>query len=187
MNNIPESLPEPIQNGHNGHQNGHPVHVSGHVNGNGHGHNASLHRIALVRRRQGVSLRTVSRHWNVEMSEVRRQQRSTSDIPLSQLYKWQKMLGVPIAELLLDDHQGLSNPIAERARLVKVMKTVVTMKEMAREPRVRRLVEMLISQLTELMPELAEVGPWHGSGNRRTLDDFGRAVDYRLSEDVLHG
>ena len=154
---------------------------------NGHSHDSSLHRIGMVRRRQGVSLRTVSRHWNVDMSEVRHQQQETTDLPLSQLYKWQQMLGVPVAELLVDNGQQLSDPIARRAQLVKVMKTAVTLKETAREVRVQRLVATLISQLTDIMPELAEVGPWHGSGNRRTLDDYGRAVDYRLSDDILHG
>ena len=65
------------------------------------------------------------------------------------------------------------------------MKTAVTLRETARETRVQRLITTLVDQLTEIMPELAEVGPWHGSGNRRTLDDFGRAVEYRLSDDVL--
>lgn len=165
-----------------------------HVNGNGHYHEkghskaeASLHRIAMVRRRQGVSLRTVSRHWNMELSEVRRQQQEDTDLPLSQLYRWQQMLGVPVAELLVEEGQTLSDPIRNRGQLVKIMKTAVTLKETAREVRVQRLVATLISQLTELMPELAEVGPWHGSGNRRTLDDLGRAVDYRLTDDALYG
>jgi hypothetical protein len=181
MSNIPDNLHIPPPNGRH---NATASHVNGSHNGNAHKH--SLHRIGLVRRRQGVSLRTVSRHWNVELAEVRRQQQSSTDMSLSQLYRWQQVLGVPIAELLVDDQQGLSNPILERAQLVKIMKTAVTMKEMAREPRIQRLVATILSQLTELMPELADVGPWHGSGNRRTLDDFGRAVDYRLSEEVLY-
>ena len=153
---------------------------------NGRSHHASLHRIGLVRRQQGVSLRTISRHWNLELAEVRQQQQEDTDLPLSQLYKWQEVLGVPVAELLVEgEDRALSDPVLRRAQLVKIMKTAVTLRETARETRVQRLITTLVDQLTEIMPELAEVGPWHGSGNRRTLDDFGRAVEYRLSDDVL--
>lgn len=153
---------------------------------NGHAPHSSLHRIGLVRRRQGVSLRTVSRHWNMDLAEVRRQQQGNADMPLSQLYKWQQVLGVPLMELLIDEDQALSDPVLHRAQLLKIMKTAVTLRETAREVRVQRLVATLVNQLTDIMPELAEVGPWHGSGNRRTLDDYGRAVEYRLSDDVLN-
>ena len=172
--------------------NSHVVHFNGKqssaeiVPTNGHAHDSSLHRIGLVRRRQGVSLHTVSRHWNMDLAEVRRQQQEDADMPLSQLYKWQEMLGVPIVELLVDEDQALSDPVLRRAQLVKIMKTAVTLRETAREVRVQRLVATLVSQLTEIMPELADVGPWHGSGNRRTLDDYGRAVEYRLSDDLLN-
>ncbi|MCE9552854.1 MAG: hypothetical protein K8T91_05695 [Planctomycetes bacterium] len=164
---------------------GEPAHA-GIVPTNGHAHHASLHRIGLVRRQQGVSLRTVSRHWNVELAEVRQQQQEDTDLPLSQLYKWQQVLGVPVAELLIEgEDQALSDPVLRRAQLVKIMKTAVTLRETAREVRVQRLVATLVDQLIEIMPELAEVGAWHGSGNRRTLDDYGRAVEYRLSDDLL--
>ena len=33
---------------------------------------------------------------------------------------------------------------------------------------------MLIEQILEIMPELADVTPWHTVGQRRTLDDVGR-------------
>jgi len=172
-------------NSHASHLNGESI-AAKIVPTNGHAHDASLHRIGLVRRRQGVSLRTVSRHWNVELAEVRHQQQEDTDLPLSQLYKWKEVLGVPLVELLVDEDQALSDPVLRRAQLVKIMKTVVTLRETAREVRVQRLVATLVDQLTEIMPELADVGPWHGSGNRRTLDDYGRAVEYRLSDDLLH-
>ncbi|MCE9544722.1 MAG: hypothetical protein K8T25_04280 [Planctomycetia bacterium] len=145
------------------------------------------HRISEVRNRQGVSLRTVARHWDIEISEARRQQNPAADLTLSQLYRWQEVLGVPVAELLVEDGEELSNPVLRRAQLVKVMKTAMTIREGARDVRVQRLITTLIDQLVEIMPELKEVGPWHGSGNRRSLDEYGRACDYRLSEDALHG
>ncbi len=146
-----------------------------------------LHRIALVRRRQGVSLRTVARHWNVEVAKVREQQDEQHDITLSELYQWQELLNVPVSELLVDSDTPLSAPVLKRAQLVKLMKTAVTIKESSRERSTQRLVRMLIEQLVEYMPELAEVGPWHGNGSRRSTTEFGQAANRQISEDLLAG
>jgi hypothetical protein len=35
------------------------------------------------------------------------------------------------------------------------------------------------------MPELAEVTPWHAIGQRRSLDDFGRVVERRISDEIF--
>jgi len=148
-------------------------------------HEQPLHRIALVRRRQGVSLRTVARHWNVEVAKVREQQDENCDITLRELYQWQELLNVPVAELLVDSDVPLSAPVLKRAQLVKLMKTAVTIKENSRERSTQRLVRMLIEQLVEFMPELAEVGPWHGNGSRRSTSDFGQAARRQVSEDFL--
>ena len=39
---------------------------------------------------------------------------------------------------------------------------------------VQRMAENLVEQLIELMPELAEVSPWHSVGQRRSLEELGR-------------
>ena len=36
----------------------------------------------------------------------------------------------------------------------------------------RRLVQMLLEQLVEIMPELADIGPWHAVGQRRGIEDL---------------
>ncbi len=61
-----------------------------------------FHRLAAVRRSQGVSRRTIARRMNVEPAEVRRQEDEQSDLPLSVLYQWQKALDVPLSELLVE-------------------------------------------------------------------------------------
>ena len=43
---------------------------------------------------------------NVEVAEIRRQEK-TADLPLSVLYAWQKVLAVPIAELLVEPEDAL--------------------------------------------------------------------------------
>ncbi len=69
-----------------------------------------LQRLAIVRRLQGLSRRTVARRMNVDLEQVRRQEAADADLPLSVLYAWQKALEVPVAELLVEpgDVDGLA-------------------------------------------------------------------------------
>jgi hypothetical protein len=47
------------------------------------------------------------------------------------------------------------------------------------------MVEMLVEQILEIMPELSDVTPWHTVGQRRTLDDLGRSGRSPVSEDLF--
>jgi transcriptional regulator with XRE-family HTH domain len=151
-------------------------------NGNG---KRELHRLAAVRRQQGISQRNMARRMNVDISTVRLQEEETTDLPLSVLYLWQTILEVPVAELLVDSDGSLSPPVMQRARMVKVMKTVAAIVEKAESPSLKRLLQMLCDQLLEIMPELVDVAPWHAVGQRRTLDEYGRAVERQMSDDVF--
>ncbi len=144
-----------------------------------------LQRLASVRRLQGLSRRTVARRLNVEIEQVRRQECATADLPLSALYAWQRALDVPVAELLVEAGDGLASPVLERSQLVRLMKTVLAIREHARQESIRRMAETMIGQLVEIMPELAEVGPWHAVGRRRRLDELGVAAQRRLAEEVF--
>jgi transcriptional regulator with XRE-family HTH domain len=144
-----------------------------------------LHRLSTVRRQQGISLRNIARRLNMEMSAVRQQEEETSDLPLSVLYEWQKVLEVPISELLVDSNAPLSAPVMERARMVKVMKTVAAIAEKANTPSLKRLLQMLGTQLLEIMPELTDVAPWHSVGQRRTLEEYGRAVERQMPDPMF--
>lgn len=136
-----------------------------------------LHRIAEVRRQQGLSLRTVARRTGVEVRELRQQEQPNADLPLSALYLWQQALDVPIQNLLQDYDAELSTTTQNRAALVKVMKTVVALSEISSSPRVARLVTMLKEQLVEMMPELADIGGWPNYGSRRPPDQQGRIAE----------
>ena len=144
-----------------------------------------LHRLGTVRRVQGISRRTLARRLNTEVSTVRLQERETADLLLSDLYEWQRALDVPVSELLVESADPLSPPILKRAQLVRVMKTVQAIFSEAKQVRVRRMAEMMIEQLVQLMPELAEVGPWHAVGRRRRRDEYGAAAQRRLSDDIF--
>jgi len=139
-----------------------------------------FNRIQEVRRREGMSLRSAARHLGCDMRRVREQEQETSDLRLSELQQWQEALGVPIAELLVESEQALSGPVLERARMVRLMKTASAIREKAGTHPISRLAQMLVEQLLELMPELHDVGPWHSVGQRRGLNDLGRAAELGL-------
>ena len=159
--------------------------VAGRVSLNCHRQGARLHRLAEVRQQQGLSLRSVARQLSSDVRAVRTQEEPESDLTVSELYRWQRALGVPVSELLVDPEAPLSQPIMRRAQLVRIMKTAKALEEKATTPGVQRLVAMLMEQLIEIMPELKDVGPWHSVGQRRSLDEYGRAAERLISEEAF--
>ena len=144
-----------------------------------------LQRLAMVRRLQGISRRTVARRLNIDVEQVRQQEHETVDIPLSALYAWQKALEVPIAELLFESGDSLASPVLERSQLVRLMKTVLAIRKEAKQESVRRMVQTMADQLVEIMPELASIGPWHVVGERRRMNELGVAALRRISDNVF--
>jgi transcriptional regulator with XRE-family HTH domain len=144
-----------------------------------------LQRLAAVRQQQGISRRTVARRLNVDIATVREQEDESTDISLTQLYQWQQALEVPVSELLIEGDDSLSAPIMQRAQLLRLMKSALTIHENTKQETIRRMAQTLIDQLLEIMPELAGVGPWHTVGQRRRLNELGVAADRRLSDDVF--
>ena len=59
-----------------------------------------LHRIADVRRRQGISVRSAARRMHTSIDQVRRQEEPANDMLLSELLRWQQALDVPLADLV---------------------------------------------------------------------------------------
>jgi transcriptional regulator with XRE-family HTH domain len=146
-----------------------------------------MHRIRTVRRLQGVSLRSAARQIGTDVRRLRAQENETNDLNLSELYKWQQALDVPVSELLIEPDTQLSRPVMERARMIRLMKTAAAILERSNSTSIRRLAEMLVSQLIEVMPELKQVGPWHSVGQRRSLNELGRIVENSISTDHLPG
>jgi transcriptional regulator with XRE-family HTH domain len=144
-----------------------------------------LQRLALVRRLQGVSRRTMARRLNIEIEQVRQQERETANLPLSVLYAWQKALDVPIAELLVEASDSLASPVLERSQLVRLMKTVLAVRERAKQESIQRMAQTMSNQLVEIMPELANIGPWQTVGKRRQRNELGVAAHRRLADSVF--
>jgi transcriptional regulator with XRE-family HTH domain len=145
----------------------------------------TLHRIGDVRRQQGVTLRNVARRLGVALAVVRRQEQPDCDLQISDLHRWQQVLEVPVAELLVEGDGQLSGPVLERSRMVKLMKTAAALREQTAGTPVGRIVTMLVEQILEIMPELADVTPWHAVGQRRTGEDIGRTGRHTVSADLF--
>jgi transcriptional regulator with XRE-family HTH domain len=145
-----------------------------------------LHRLAEVRQMQHITVREAQRYLHLSPEEVRQQERPDCDLRLSELYAWQQLLGVPIAELFADPGLNLSPPIQKRAEMVKLMKTAATLVEKATQPNLQALAKRLVEQLLEVMPELKGVNPWPSVGVRRTKLELGRAaMGIRLPNETL--
>lgn len=144
-----------------------------------------MHRIRTVRMQQEVSMRTAARRSGVDVRTLRRQERETSDLRLSDLHNWQKALDVPIAELVEEPGAHLSKSVMERAQMVRLMKTAVQILEKAESDSMNCMAQVLVDQLIDMMPELEGVSAWHEFGQRRSLDEYGQAAERCLSHDSL--
>jgi transcriptional regulator with XRE-family HTH domain len=142
-------------------------------------------RLAAARKQQGISQPNMARRLRVDVAKVIEQEKETADLFLSTIYAWQKILNVPIADLLVDDDASLSTPLFERARMVELMKTAAAILEKANSNSLRRTVTMLIEQLVEIMPELRDVAAWNTVEQRRMLDEYGRTVELQLPDDLI--
>jgi transcriptional regulator with XRE-family HTH domain len=144
-----------------------------------------LHRLAAVRRQEGVSRRTIARGLGIGLREVQAQEQESTDLPLSTLYRWREILNVPISELLEGDVGELSAPVMFRAKLLRVMRTAVTILERTRNVATRRMSQFMVKQLIEIMPELKDTTPWPSVGKCRSRRALGRASQHRLPTDVM--
>jgi transcriptional regulator with XRE-family HTH domain len=141
-----------------------------------------LHRIQEVRQLEGLTLRTVATRMNTGIREVKAQESASADISLSVLYRWQQALGVPASELLAESNGVLSEPIRQRACMVRLAKTALTLLEKASNDSTRRLAQAVVNQCIEIMPELQHVTPWPERGNSRTTNRLGRTVEQPIPD-----
>jgi hypothetical protein len=66
-----------------------------------------------------------------------------------------------------------------------LMKTVLAVSEYSKQESIRRMSQTMVEQLVEIMPELANIGPWHAVGKRRRLDELGVAAQRQLSDSIF--
>ena len=144
-----------------------------------------LHRLREIRAQQDVTLRALSRKMHVPMREVRAQEDPACDLPLTALYRWQQALRVPAAEILVEPGDKLSSPVNIRARLLRMMKTIVTILDKPQPERTVNLLENLRNEILAVMPEIEDIDRWHGSNSARGADDIAAAVLRPIDEELL--
>ena len=94
---------------------------------------------------------------------------------------------MPLTELLVEDNSELSTPVSQRARMIRVMKTVAAIRQESDLNAIQRLVERLYTDLIDIMPELKDVSPWPAVGSRRPVGDCGRILERKIADDFLFG
>ena len=139
------------------------------------------HRLAAVRRRERVSLQCVAKRLGIPVREAAAQEDPSSNVSLSTIYAWQKVLDVPVSELLVEPNESLAENVQARAQLVRVMKTAMLLRQRCRDSSVERLAQNLFNDLVEIMPELAEVKSLPTHGNIRSKSDIPRIISQQIS------
>jgi transcriptional regulator with XRE-family HTH domain len=132
------------------------------------------HRLKAMRLREGISLRSLAKRMNVTVSQARSQEEGhCDDLRVSDLYRWQRALKVPLPELLEPPKPALSDEVRHRACLVRVAKTAKSLARKCSDGSEHRLACRIVDQLHELMPELKEIGAWPEG---RPAPQLGRAA-----------
>lgn len=144
----------------------------------------TVNRIALVRQQQEMSLRSVARHTGVDVRTLRKQEKPTANLTLTELTNWANALDVPVKDLIDVPGQGLASPIQQRAQLIRIMKSAVSIQENADCESMQAFADTLVSQLVELMPELDGISAWPTYGQRRGSEEVGRAAEQYMTVHV---
>jgi transcriptional regulator with XRE-family HTH domain len=144
-----------------------------------------LHRLSIVRKLRKLTLNEVARQLQLPYEEARRQEQETSDLALSQLYRWQRLLQVPIADLLVDGDESLGVPAVKKEALTAVLEVALQIIAHTRQPGIRRIAHTLVDQLVELSPELKPIADAHTAGQAHLFDEQGRALKGALPVDFF--
>ena len=84
------------------------------------------------------------------------------EMRISDLYRWQAALQVPLSNLVSEPATDLTEPIRQRAALVRLAKTAKSLLRMSENENddVKRLTKFFVDELILLMPELEDVSSW---------------------------
>ena len=88
-----------------------------------------FHRVRTARLKYEVSLRSAARQMGSDIRSLRLLEQETTDLRLSDLHKWQKVLDVPMTELIEENDEPLSRLVMERALVIRLMKTAASIHE----------------------------------------------------------
>lgn len=157
------------------------------------------HRVKKRREEENLSIEVCAKKMKISVKEARRQEDPYSDLLLSQLAAWEKVLDMDTLLLLGDD--PIRDPFEDREfllRIIKYVKTLYTvlneLKEMAREDhedwedpeyrvyrvylmRILRILKSMMDMILEKIPELKDVSALPEVGKSHEAKDG--AASYR--------
>ena len=130
-----------------------------------------LHRLAAVRRSQGISRRVLAARLGITTDELRIQE-ETPDVSLSTLNAWAHTLRVPVTELVIEQDECLRAPRMARSQAARLMSVATKLRDRTRRRGIQRLAQTFVEQLFEIDPSLEAVAdpsdsPGQGGSKRR--------------------
>lgn len=146
-----------------------------------------FHRIASERRARGMSIRTAAKRLGWSVARARATENEHYDIPVSELVAWQTVLEVSLDVLVREPSCELSSPIAHRAQLIQIMKSVATLQRSRTSTSVSVVADRIAEDLVELMPALQDVRGWPSIGSPRSSEELGRSAQETISSDLISG
>ena len=126
----------------------------------------AVHRLQQARNAAGVSIRSMTARTGLPASTLKTQEES-DDLYLSDFIRWQRALAVPFEELVEPYTGQMADHIRFRASLVRLMKSVKALYQDELSERQQNVVNNVVYQLEQIMPELSDVESWPQFGPRR--------------------
>ena len=100
--------------------------------------------VRTVRQREEVSLNALARRTRLKESELERLEDENCDLPVSMLYRLAEGLRVPVEELLPGQKSTISEPIRQRASLLRIARTAHTILAKSKHKTTRHLAQTLV-------------------------------------------
>lgn len=135
----------------------------------------ALNRIREVRRREGMSLRTVASQLHTTLPMARKFDDPESDLYLSDVHRMADVLGVPAAELV--DDVDADEAVRLRGTMIRVMRSVNTLlSKLPPQKSAHRIASFIRQEIIAAMPEAASDAGLPEIGHRRTTDELGQCA-----------
>ena len=142
----------------------------------------NLHQIGEVRKREGISRRTMVRYfkaYGLSSEEIMHQEEQSTDLQITDVRRWASALALPVRELFYSLETGIADETRDKAAMVKLVKSMKSLQEVAAKLKKNSIVKItgrILDDVYALLPEFENVSPWPIFGQTRGTDDLGRVV-----------
>ena len=115
-----------------------------------------LHRLAAVRRAQGIPRRVLAERLGITVRELRLKEESP-DLSISTLCQLASNLDVSVTELIVEPDDCLAPTQLAQSQATRLMKVAARLRDRSRRRSIQRLAQTFVDQLTEILPALEEI------------------------------